>query len=378
MKIAILINTFHKGKGMDGVAEQQAIELTEGGHKVTLFTFEYDHELDGIEVVKLGWPIYGIFNFMYRLAFPLDIYKNLVYSKKLKDYDVMISHFFPMTFLAYFSKKRYPDIKYIFYNHGVGDSRGEPISIKVYVKIIEWLMSKTISNADGVISISQFIQDTSKLKKNIKKRVIYNKIDPRKVDYNLLDVNDEIQDYCKRHGPKFLYVGVLTHYKGIELLIRSFKNVVSKYQDAKLLLVGKASYGFNVNDFIGKEYQKNIIYFGAVSDADLGFLFDSCDVYVTASTWEGFGLPVVEAQLLGKPVVAFEVGAHKEVVKNGEAGILVEPFDTKKFAETMIEVYKNKEIMGEKAKKWAFKFSIRNKDNFSIVDFIRKLEEESL
>ena len=63
MKIAILVNTFHKGKGMDYVAEQQAKELVGKGHEVTIFTFDYDHKLEYVEMERLNWPKYGIFNF---------------------------------------------------------------------------------------------------------------------------------------------------------------------------------------------------------------------------------------------------------------------------------------------------------------------------
>lgn len=371
MKIAILINTFYRGSGMDYVAEQQANELAEGGHEVTIFTFDYDHGLEGVEMKKLNWPKYGIFNFMYRLAFPLDIYKNLIYSKKLKDYGIIISHFYPITFLAYFTRKRYPNIEYIFYNHGFSESKFTPLFEKVYKNILRVMSSKTISNADYIISISQYLEDN--LKNQIaEKRVIYNRIDVKKFDYNPLEINKDILNVCIKNGPVFLYVGVLTFYKGLILLIKSFRKVIEAYPNAKLFLVGKMSHGFNLNDYLGEEYSKNVLYFGSISDTELGFLYDACDVYVTASTWEGFNLPVVEAQMLGKPVVAFDIGAHKEVVKNGETGILVESFDTEKFAEAMLEVYKNKGIMGEKAKRWAFKFSVENKESESISKFIRE------
>ena len=135
MKIAILINTFYRGRGMDSVAEQQANELAKNGHEVTIFTFDYDYKLDGVTIIKLNWPERDLLNFMYRLVFPLDIRKNLTYSKKLKNYDVIISHFYPITFLAYFTKKMYPNIKYIYYNHGVSDSIYIPSLLKIYRKI---------------------------------------------------------------------------------------------------------------------------------------------------------------------------------------------------------------------------------------------------
>ena len=77
---------------------------------------------------------------------------------------------------------------------------------------------------------------------------------------------------------------------------------------------------------------EDIIFTGFVDDKDLPAFYAISDVYVTASQNEGFNLPAVEAQACGKPVVAFDVGAHKEVVKNG---ILVPEGDIQGFTSAM-------------------------------------------
>ena len=64
----------------------------------------------------------------------------------------------------------------------------------------------------------------------------------------------------------------------------------------------------------------------AVRDAPAELMpavFGFCDIYVTASRWEGFDLPLAEAQSFGKPVVALDAGAHPEVVADGKSGFLV-------------------------------------------------------
>ena len=65
--------------------------------------------------------------------------------------------------------------------------------------------------------------------------------------------------------------------------------------------------------------------------------YSACDCYVTASLWEGFDMPVVEAQACGKSVVAFNVCSHPEVVKKG---ILVKPKDINGFANAIIKLLK--------------------------------------
>jgi glycosyltransferase involved in cell wall biosynthesis len=63
----------------------------------------------------------------------------------------------------------------------------------------------------------------------------------------------------------------------------------------------------------------------ALSRAELLEQYRRCDLLLFASTYEGFGLPIVEAQAVGRPVVAGEVWSMPEVA--GGAACLVDPFD---------------------------------------------------
>jgi len=54
--------------------------------------------------------------------------------------------------------------------------------------------------------------------------------------------------------------------------------------------------------------------------------------------WESYNLPIMEAQLCGKPVVAFEIGPHREVISNN--GILVEEGNIEKFSAACVKKLK--------------------------------------
>jgi len=62
-----------------------------------------------------------------------------------------------------------------------------------------------------------------------------------------------------------------------------------------------------------------------ISDAEVLREYQACDMVVFASTYEGFGLPIVEAQATGRPVVTSSVSSMPEVA--GDAACLVDPFD---------------------------------------------------
>src|SRR5437773_3551424 len=80
-----------------------------------------------------------------------------------------------------------------------------------------------------------------------------------------------------------------------------------------------------------------------------------CDVYITATRWEGFNLPLAEAQAMGRPCVAYAVGAHPEVV--GPGGVLVRTQD--EFVAAVERLAADAALrtrMGEAAAEWATRF----------------------
>jgi glycosyltransferase involved in cell wall biosynthesis len=61
-----------------------------------------------------------------------------------------------------------------------------------------------------------------------------------------------------------------------------------------------------------------------------------CDLLVFASTFEGFGLPIVEAQATGRPVVTSNIMSMPEVA--GDAACLVDPFNVSSIREGVLKV----------------------------------------
>jgi glycosyltransferase involved in cell wall biosynthesis len=76
-----------------------------------------------------------------------------------------------------------------------------------------------------------------------------------------------------------------------------------------------------------------------LSDSELVRAYQDCDLVAFCSTFEGFGMPVVEAQLVGRPVVTSRVASMPEIA--GEGALLVDPYDIRSIREGLIQVIRS-------------------------------------
>lgn len=132
--------------------------------------------------------------------------------------------------------------------------------------------------------------------------------------------------------PFILSVGTIQLRKNYRRLIQAFARL-----DPTLHLVivgGKGWYCEDVFAEVSRQQLTERVHFlGFVEEGDLPLLYNTADLFVYPSLYEGFGLPVLEAMACGTPVVAADASALPEVV--GQAGLLVDPYDVEAMAEVM-------------------------------------------
>ena len=335
MKIAILTPTFFEFSGIDRVAEQQAIDNVKKGNKVTIFTLKSTIKPKNYNIVEIGMPKNLFWQRIYRLFFFLDRKKIRKYTKQLKNYDVVISHMYPMNILASKAKKIYK-VKYIFHNHGVGfPYLFINVFEKIYMRLFILFNNISLKSIDEAYSVSKFMKSELKRESGISSKVIYNKIDTKKFNKNISG-KKIIEKYNLKNNKILLFVGRLSPHKGIDLLLKAFNIINKKIPNTKLLIVGKPTF----NKYYKKLKilaNKNVIFTNSIKEEDLPYYYSACNIYVTASLWEGFNLPAAEAQACGKPVVAFNCCSHPEIVKRG---ILVKEKDIQGFANATIKLLK--------------------------------------
>ena len=170
-----------------------------------------------------------------------------------------------------------------------------------------------------------------------------------------------------------LGVSSVAYHKNFVKLIEAF--LLLKDKDVKLYIVG----GFNTKIF-GKDSleilnivknNKNIVFLGRVSDDKLVELYSNAICFVYPSLYEGFGIPPLEAQSCGCPIVISDIPVFREIYC--ESDFFFYPYNTVYIAQKIINVINDsslREILIKKGFENAkqYKWESSAKQFFKILD----------
>ena len=354
MKVAILTPTLYGFDGMTKLIKVEAEDYVAQGDLVTIFAFAGgDLKPEGVGLEIIGAPKSLFWRRIYRLLFPLDIFRMVKFVRRLKDYDLMISHDYPIHWLAHITRRFY-HVQYVYRSHGLRPATLFPrFYERAYMRVTQFLWRRSVSNADSVLAVSNFLKGELKAKYNIDSQVVYDKF-AKSVFHPGIDGSRIRDRYRLNEAPVILFVGRLDPFKGVHLLIEAFDIVRAAIPEAKLLIVGKATHNYYLK-LIKEKASDSVILADYVEDEELPYYYAACDLYATASLDENFNRPLVEAQACGTPVVAFDLCAHPEVVQQNVTGFLVEPENCKQLAEAIIRILSDKALaqqMGGVGAKW--------------------------
>ncbi len=128
--------------------------------------------------------------------------------------------------------------------------------------------------------------------------------------------------------PYIIYIGRIEGKKNVEGLVEAFTIFKEKYElPYTLVLVGPAGFGYAAicAAIARSPVAKDIVLTGWVSGEEKMSLLGGADLFALVSFYEGFGLPILEAQALGVPVVTSNISSMPEVA--GRGAIFVHPED---------------------------------------------------
>ncbi len=154
-------------------------------------------------------------------------------------------------------------------------------------------------------------------------------------------------------------VGWLLPIKGPAFLLKAMQRVWKKYQETKLLFVGKGDLETELKAMVRKAgFRERVLFLGWRDD--IHEILQIFDIFVLPSLNEGMGRVIVEAMAAGKPVVASNTGGIPDLVVEGETGLLVDPGDSDGLVEaisTLLENPDHRWAMGQEGRKRCHQFS---------------------
>ncbi len=138
--------------------------------------------------------------------------------------------------------------------------------------------------------------------------------------------------------PYILWVGTLEPRKNVSRLLAAYGEALhSREIDADLVLVGPAGWGGTADEVVAAREElpgDRVHLLGRLDHADLQTAYAGARAFAFPSTWEGFGMPVLEAMAHGVPVVT-SAGTSMAEFADG-AGALVDPLDVADIARGLV------------------------------------------
>lgn len=135
-------------------------------------------------------------------------------------------------------------------------------------------------------------------------------------------------------GQLVLYVGRLHYQKGLESLLRAWKDVSQSQPQAHLLLVGQGPEGEKLEKLAAELGLSASLHFPGHVEPILPYM-QASDVFVLPSFFEGLSNALLEALACGLPVVTTNIGGTCEVVRPEVDGLLIEPGDVPALADAL-------------------------------------------
>lgn len=162
---------------------------------------------------------------------------------------------------------------------------------------------------------------------------------------NMKKVTDEKQlaGVRKKYGlPEkyLLFVGNFNPRKNLERLILAFDRLKEKADiPHELVIAGERGWKFDKNSALAKiKHREAVRFIGYVQDKDMPSVYSMADLFVFPSLYEGFGIPIIEAQQCGVPVLAGDNSAMPEV--GGAGAEYVDVYDTEAICSELNDIIK--------------------------------------
>lgn len=358
MKLAFFHHTLRLGSGIDTVILEVASRLS-NKHDVACFCFFTDRgwmELNPDLNVK-EHRLWSTTHPSLSMLSPLLRSRSLRSIKKeFEGYDIINAHHYPANFLAV--QARNP-VRVIVEWSAAPTSSFKGLTDKSYISLASAANAFAARHADLLLAPCEFVQNWISGHYHLNAhKILLDGVNFQIFNREKVSVDAVYSKYPHLEGKRIvLFVGRLVESKNVHRLIAEFSHLSRKLPDVTLVLIGSSNPGSSYYRFLrttAKALGDRVVFAGAVPWNILPAFYKICSVYGTCSLWEGFLR--AEAFAMAKPMIAFDVSANAETVKDGVNGILINITKREFFAQGLIRLLDDERQarrMGENGYSWA-------------------------
>lgn len=184
----------------------------------------------------------------------------------------------------------------------------------------------------GIFTMGQWLADDLVHNTDIKPEKVHCVGGGANVPQNLID-------FSKKQGNKFLFVGKDFERKNGKLVLDAFAELRDKHGDQfELYIAGPGSWPLD------EKVPKGVHFLGLKSTAELAEYFNLCDVFVMPSKFEAYGIVFAEALIYGLPIIGRDAFAMKDFIEHGKNGFLLKSDSKEELAELMYDAITNSDM----------------------------------
>lgn len=277
---------------------------------------------------------------------------------KLQNPDIIHSHLFQARF--YTSIAHLISRRGILITHKHNNVNPRKHNIFILLEMISILSGKKVIAISNSVkrSLNKFELIPSK-----KIFVLYNGID--------YDKFFKIAESNKISKEKPIVIGTvcrLETQKGISYLLLAMRIILTKFPSVQLEIVGDGSLLHELQSLTKDLGISNSVkFFGKF--ADVIPFYKKMHIFVLPSLYEGFGIVLLEAMAAGIPVIATNVDGIKEVVIDGESGILIPARNPEAIADAVLKLIENPQLADK-----LVDAGLKRSKSFDIKEHVMKLE----
>jgi phosphatidylinositol alpha-mannosyltransferase len=213
--------------------------------------------------------------------------------------------------------------------HACGGTGGSLLGYRVGWPVSAIIIKRRAPKLKGRIAVSLAAQRFASKTIHGDYEIIPNGIDLERFSPNI----EPLPEYMD--GKKnILFVGRLESRKGLIYLLRAFWRIKRETPDCRLIVVGPGNtLRLRFERWAKRHRMKDVVFVGYASQAELPRYYKTADIFCAPATdRESFGLILLEAMAMGKPIVATNIEGFRCVITNGVDGILVPPRDDRRLA----------------------------------------------